>query len=139
MGICTYCRCCRSSPLQLEAGLHMAAQRALECRDILAEIFETLSAIYDEDIFTGAEGPWRSDLASAACVCRAFSEPALAVLWRSLDDVEPVFRVLPSFIRQESGLAYEWVSYCLPFPGEILSNFKFVFRFRAAHHRRGDT
>ncbi|TFK83239.1 hypothetical protein K466DRAFT_529217 [Polyporus arcularius HHB13444] len=87
----------------------MAARRALECRDILTEIFEAMSAIYDEDIFTGADGPWRSDLASAACVCRAFTEPALAVLWRSLDDVQPVFRVLPSFIRQESGLAYEWL------------------------------
>ncbi|KAI0692406.1 hypothetical protein C8T65DRAFT_669648, partial [Cerioporus squamosus] len=86
----------------------MAVQRALECRDILAGIFETLPATYDEEIHTGTYEPWRLDLASAARVCRALSEPALAVLWRSLDDVEPVFSVLPSFTRQESGLAHEW-------------------------------
>ena len=42
------------------------------------------------------ERTWRPILASCARVCRAFSEPATAALWRSLDDIEPLLRVLPT-------------------------------------------
>ena len=81
-----------------------ATQHALRCQDILTEIFKHLSPGWLDE--------WKRDpqcaqdqktqrqaLASAARVCRAFSDPALDVLWRALDDVQPVLWLFPTFVR----------------------------------------
>jgi hypothetical protein len=44
----------------------------------------------------------RSVLASAALTCRTFLEPALDRLWRSLDKLFPLFKLLPAFYRSDS-------------------------------------
>ncbi|OSD05258.1 hypothetical protein PYCCODRAFT_1220267 [Trametes coccinea BRFM310] len=43
-------------------------------------------------------------LARAARVCKAFSEPALATLWRQLPELLPVFRLLPSLQKVQKNV-----------------------------------
>ena len=84
------------------------ALRVLLCRDIVVEIFEEMSPFWIEDYPHHTETDvqrqksWRRSLASCACVCRAFSGPALDVLWRVLDDVDVALQVLPSFQKASS-------------------------------------
>lgn len=44
----------------------------------------------------------RRVLAAAALTCRAWMEPALDRLWRSLDKLFPLFKLLPAFYRSDS-------------------------------------
>lgn len=43
----------------------------------------------------------RRVLASTALTCRTFMEPALDRLWRSLDKLFPLFKLLPAFYRSD--------------------------------------
>ncbi|RPD72028.1 hypothetical protein L226DRAFT_615046 [Lentinus tigrinus ALCF2SS1-7] len=91
----------------------MAVQRALTCRDIVTEIFErvgcTLGALDCDVISEMDEAQSRETLASSARVCWAFSESALSVLWRSLSDVDVVFKLLPSYCEHhDSDGRYSW-------------------------------
>ena len=84
-----------------------APHRALLCYDVLCTIFEQLAASeelwYDFDVSTGDASSWyerradceqRRTLARCARVCRAFFTPAVAVLWRDLDSLAPIARVV---------------------------------------------
>ena len=44
----------------------------------------------------------RRALARATRTCRTFSEPALDVLWRALDHVNPLLMLLPSYMKDET-------------------------------------
>lgn len=68
--------------------------RVLEMDDILSPIFEAV--IYPSTPYYEfhAHLENKRTLARAARVCKAFSKPALSVLWRTIDDVLPLFRVL---------------------------------------------
>ena len=81
-----------------------ATQHALRCQDILTEIFKHLSPGWlnewkRDPQYAQDQKTQRQALASAARVCRAFSGPALDVLWRVLDDVQPVLWLFPTFVR----------------------------------------
>ncbi|OBZ66021.1 hypothetical protein A0H81_13999 [Grifola frondosa] len=62
--------------------------RALNSFDILLEIFDKIST------HTFPHRRERRTLARSARVCRSFSEPALRVLWRTLDSLSPARRLL---------------------------------------------
>ena len=61
---------------------------ALEIEEILSNIFGHFSLT--DDIATAVPS-----LAVLARTCRAFKEPALDVLWRTLGDLSPLARCLP--------------------------------------------
>ena len=67
--------------------------------DILSAIFKCLDrqGLYDLDYRAK-----RRTLARSARVCKAFHRPAVCVLWRRLEDLIPLFKVLPSFVKVES-------------------------------------
>ncbi|TFK17930.1 hypothetical protein FA15DRAFT_732677 [Coprinopsis marcescibilis] len=71
--------------------------------DILAYICEYLS--YDQD-FDSVEQyeleASRRNLAALALTCRAYLEPALDCRWRALDNLYPLFRILPAFVATPS-------------------------------------
>lgn len=94
----------------------MAAVRALCCLDILSDIFEYFAP--DEYSFlvnTPEQVEYRKasriTLASAALVCKAFSDPALAVLWRVLDEIASLLRVLPNFTVHPQSLPHQQVRF----------------------------
>ncbi|KAI0675797.1 hypothetical protein C8Q78DRAFT_964531 [Trametes maxima] len=85
----------------------MPPHRALSSYDILFTIFEHLEGSeqgwYDYDPSTGDSNDWhtrqlgaecRCALARCARVCRAFFHPAIAILWRNVDDLSPLFDLL---------------------------------------------
>lgn len=82
------------------------AQKALLCQEIVSEIFEYLSPGSPEvEAFPRQKTARREaqrSLARLARVCRAFSAPALNVLWRVTDDLIYLLSILPSF---------KWVRY----------------------------
>ncbi|KDQ58323.1 hypothetical protein JAAARDRAFT_192910 [Jaapia argillacea MUCL 33604] len=57
----------------------------------ISEIVHEICGHLDPD----SSPTWRSDLASMAVCCRSFQEPALEVLWRDMEDVEPLLRLIP--------------------------------------------
>ncbi|KAI0349557.1 hypothetical protein OH77DRAFT_1431963 [Trametes cingulata] len=87
----------------------MSSHRALTCYDILYAIFEHFEdsddSWYDYDPSTGDSRAWyarqaaaanRCTLARCARVCRAFFHPAVALLWRNLEDPSQLFALLRS-------------------------------------------
>jgi len=67
--------------------------------DILDEVCEYLAYDYDsvpEDIFT-----CKRNLLRLALTCKAFLEPALDRLWRSLDCLFPLLKILPAFVQSD--------------------------------------
>ncbi|RXW15705.1 hypothetical protein EST38_g10149 [Candolleomyces aberdarensis] len=100
---------------QVQAGIITAAQGPItnhNCSpsasrfhsnpDILGEICEYLSSnddLEELDSVQVAEG--RQNLAWLALTCKAFLEPALDQLWRSLNTLYPLFKILPAFIQTD--------------------------------------
>ncbi|KAH9891750.1 hypothetical protein C8Q73DRAFT_86811 [Cubamyces lactineus] len=90
----------------------LSMHQALSCADILDDIFEWLALAYSDTLWSTTEGHIagtctsralrgaRNDLASAACVCRSFHEPAARILWRKLDGIFPALKLLPGFIEE---------------------------------------
>ncbi|KAH9924459.1 uncharacterized protein B0H18DRAFT_1119984 [Fomitopsis serialis] len=75
----------------------MAASRAFQIGDILGE---TLNHLYPDPFFEQYSNPEkRETLASCARVNKFVHEFALDVLWSSMDDLHPLFKVLPAFQR----------------------------------------
>lgn len=64
-----------------------ACHMALRCDDILAMIFETLQPMEDQL-------PDRATCVNCALVCRWFYEPAGRALWKELQDLSPLWRIL---------------------------------------------
>ncbi|KAJ3544447.1 hypothetical protein NMY22_g2771 [Coprinellus aureogranulatus] len=69
--------------------------------DILAEICEYLAPYDDLEADPEQVQAARRYLALLALTCKAFLEPALDRLWRSLDTLYPLFRILPAFVRAD--------------------------------------
>ncbi|RPD57350.1 hypothetical protein L227DRAFT_655508 [Lentinus tigrinus ALCF2SS1-6] len=76
-------------------------ERALACQDVVDHICESLaipSYLY--------QSCWKSDryktskctLARLARTCKAFSDPALRVLWRHLNHIHQLLRLLPEYV-----------------------------------------
>lgn len=91
--------------------------------DILGEICEYLSPNDDlEDLDSPQVVEGRQNLAWLALTCKAFLEPALDRLWRSLNTLYPLFKILPAF-KQTDGTHVR-----IQFPAKsILSNLKRLF------------
>ncbi|XP_006455069.1 hypothetical protein AGABI2DRAFT_209334 [Agaricus bisporus var. bisporus H97] len=70
--------------------------------DILELILENLSVDRVWELESEEVVLRRSVLASTALTCRTFMEPALDRLWRSLDKLFPLFKLLPAFYRSDS-------------------------------------
>ena len=88
----------------------IGAPSKIVCHDILADI---MSFIHPGEY----PGVWCRDrdeererklclrtLASAAMVCRMFSEHAQDVLWAALDDIEPLLRLLPLYRHEATSV-----------------------------------
>jgi hypothetical protein len=43
----------------------------------------------------------RSSVLNVALTCRSFSEPALDILWWAMDDLVPLFNLLPGFRNEQ--------------------------------------
>ena len=67
--------------------------------DILDEICEYLS--YEDDVDADDIASSRRTLLCLALTCKAFLEPALDRLWRNLDSLFPLLKVLPAFIQTD--------------------------------------
>ncbi|KAM5536653.1 hypothetical protein V8D89_009748 [Ganoderma adspersum] len=85
---------------------------ALSCHDILCTIFEQFLVAedtwYDHDTSIGDANSWfarradacrRHTLARCARVCKAFFAPAIAVLWRDVDNLSPLLTAMRSSLR----------------------------------------
>lgn len=73
----------------------------LTVQEILANIFASYSYSYTGEAFTGIKkyslhAQDRRLLAHLARTCKAFSEPALDVLWHTQTSIVPLVRCLPS-------------------------------------------
>lgn len=96
-----YTECYLSRTSYMSANLPPST-RVLQCRDLLVEIFGHLSPELLPPR-TGFLRPGqrqnlhRDTLASSARVCKAFLDPALDVLWHTLDDVSTLLELVPSF------------------------------------------
>ena len=80
-----------------DASIHTpptTQEEALSNRDILTLVFESL--------FPPAVGPpdkaTRTFLRDLALLCRSFSEPALDCLWKEMDSLVPLIRLLDSAV-----------------------------------------
>ena len=70
--------------------------------DILDEICEYLHDEQDAELVDSeAARISRQNLLWVALTCKAFLEPALDRLWRSLDSLFPLLRTLPSFTQSD--------------------------------------
>jgi len=67
--------------------------------DILDEVCEYLAYDHDsppDDVLTS-----KTNLLRLALTCKAFIEPALDRLWRSLDCLFPLLKILPAFSQSD--------------------------------------
>ena len=71
--------------------MYPSSRKALRLFEILLLIFEHVSPPEDD---SSEPNSARQTLAAAARVCKAFSEPALIVLWRRIDTLAPLVRLL---------------------------------------------
>jgi hypothetical protein len=78
---------------ELAAAPSMRPHSVLTDPALLRAIFEHL--IDERDALVHA----RSPLLRLATCCKAFSELALDVLWRRMDGLLPILKILPSFRR----------------------------------------
>ncbi|KZT64875.1 hypothetical protein DAEQUDRAFT_740996 [Daedalea quercina L-15889] len=80
-----------------------ATQTALQSEDILHEIFKCLRAPleYSERhrCVSGPDVRYRRTLRAAALTCRAFSQPALKVLWTHVSSIDALFCILSSSMK----------------------------------------
>ncbi|KAI0330848.1 hypothetical protein GY45DRAFT_692727 [Cubamyces sp. BRFM 1775] len=75
----------------------MAARKALNSEDVLHCVFSEFSTDkfdYQRDDPLHSESARRGVLAQSACVCKAFRDIALPVLWTHLHNLAPFFRLL---------------------------------------------
>jgi hypothetical protein len=77
-------------------------QTALTNPDLLELILENLSIEHVWELSSEDVVSRRRVLASAALTSKAFLEPSLDRLWRSLDKLFPLFRLLKAFYRSDS-------------------------------------
>jgi hypothetical protein len=80
--------------------------RALAVPEIVRTILDCFSAkpshaIDVDQIYYGEATALRSSVLNVALTCRAFSEPALDILWWAMDDLIPLFNLLPGFQNEQ--------------------------------------
>ncbi|KAI1788326.1 hypothetical protein LXA43DRAFT_1183975 [Ganoderma leucocontextum] len=93
-----------SSPVMSPCKVLPSAPSPLLCHDILATIFDHLMLARDDvDGYSSSRETerqtCRNALASSALACSIISHHALNVLWRELDNVSPLLKVLPNYKR----------------------------------------
>ena len=90
-----------------------STHRALICQEIVENVCEFLDPYQlNKQLRQGAESTKpRSTLVKLAHTCKAFSDPALRVLWRHLGGISHLLRVLPQYMPARSDDAF--VSQCL--------------------------
>ncbi|KAH9941444.1 hypothetical protein B0H21DRAFT_548298 [Amylocystis lapponica] len=83
----------------------MYRHRALDIHEILCHVFEQIDTHRDpstpksnKDICVN-----QTTLVSSACVCRAFSEPALRALWREIHSLIPLFKLFSISVVRRTG------------------------------------
>ena len=80
--------------------------RALAIPEIVRTILDCFSPkpehhrIANKDYYLTATA-LRSSVVNVALVCRSFSEPALDILWWAMDDLTPLFNLLPGFQNEQ--------------------------------------
>ncbi|RPD57351.1 hypothetical protein L226DRAFT_160601 [Lentinus tigrinus ALCF2SS1-7] len=78
-----------------------STHRALMCQEIVDNICEFLDP-YRREKFHREQGKKASiskrALKELACTCKAFSDPALRVLWRRLRDISDLLQLLPQYV-----------------------------------------
>lgn len=101
-----------------------ATHRMLQIPHLLEEVFNHLAPETRRDSCVGHVSGSRASssnsrrtekdghcaLARSARVCKVFADPALDVLWRELDDLLVLLRILPPF---QPYTAHYFVSHCL--------------------------
>ena len=80
--------------------------RALAIPEIVRTILDSFSVKPSRDIGAdkhcyGTATASRSSVLNVALTCRSFSEPALDVLWWTMDDLFPLFNLLPGFQNKQ--------------------------------------
>ncbi|KAI0359224.1 hypothetical protein OH77DRAFT_1586857 [Trametes cingulata] len=95
-----------------------ARQSVLRCPELLENIFESFSATTGDlaaaagyEYIGNAVQENRGDLAACAQVCRDFCEPALNILWRYLEDFEPLLCLFEEFrmFGEDPGTGYLFI------------------------------
>ncbi|KAH9948962.1 hypothetical protein B0H21DRAFT_875815 [Amylocystis lapponica] len=104
--------------------------RALDNFDILSEVFEHLP-VYPSYWLDPLN---RRTLSQAARVCRAFSDPALGVLWRTLLNPLPLFRLFTSLQKIQHDGGY-WTDRNMP-QYDLARFQQYARRIRAIRVRR---
>ncbi|KAI0702574.1 hypothetical protein C8Q76DRAFT_697691 [Earliella scabrosa] len=86
--------------MQMAQGHLLSTQRALGCHDILATIFSDVATLKN-----GWDAPFRKgDLVKLALVCRGWRVHTLRLVWRDLDSILPLWRLLaPSSLPAPTG------------------------------------
>ncbi|KAM5544990.1 hypothetical protein V8D89_001101 [Ganoderma adspersum] len=107
----------------------------LACDELLRLIFLELRPVYlSEEALNSAthevvaavkasRPQARRDLASAALVCRAFTEHALDALWEGLDSLLPIFKVLPSYPSNKRSRPLDLFSHIAPDDWALLRSY----------------
>ncbi|KAH9948645.1 hypothetical protein B0H21DRAFT_220625 [Amylocystis lapponica] len=105
-------------------------QRFLNNYDAIYEVFQHLSHsnALDSDRLN------RQVLARAARVCRAFSAPALDVLWREPENLLSLFRVLPSLERKDGTRDSAYFLSSIPSLHNIMRFQDYARRVRTTSH-----
>ncbi|KDR85791.1 hypothetical protein GALMADRAFT_218880 [Galerina marginata CBS 339.88] len=88
-------------PLDLgSANTKNASQEAvLENFDLLENIFSFFEPPSDVSSASWALSlPGRQALLNAALTCKVFVDPAMDILWRSMDSLTPLVKILPTFV-----------------------------------------
>ncbi|KAI0657723.1 hypothetical protein C8Q70DRAFT_1121370 [Cubamyces menziesii] len=83
----------------------MSAAHVFRCEELATEIFNHLAPgplrKTDTVQYRLCRRQRQTTLARAACVCRAWSDPALNVLWRVVDDIHNLLSLLPPYSVEE--------------------------------------
>lgn len=103
-------------PFLLKLRPGMAPHKIILVHEILLGILEHLSSSLSTTSGDTAED--RTTLLSAALTCKRFLDPALSVLWRSIDDFIPLLVLFSSFqaipikgVERRSSYSYHATSY----------------------------
>ena len=98
----------------------MSAAHVFRCEELATEIFNHLAPgplrKTDTVQYRLCRRQRQTTLARAACVCRAWSDPALNVLWRVVDDIHNLLSLLPPYSVEEYLTAVSTLLYLLNVP-----------------------
>src|SRR5436190_23935811 len=78
--------------------LYSATNEVLQNADLVQQILENFPACVDFYIWISCN---IETLYNAALVCRVFRKPAQDILWRKVDSIIPLFKILPIFQQWE--------------------------------------